>query len=85
MTRGRTSARGYGRRHQLLRARWAPIVATGTVDCARCHQRIPPGAPWDLGHDDTDRRRYTGPEHPACNRATNGRTTDPPPRPRTRW
>jgi hypothetical protein len=61
--------RGYGYKHQLLRRRWAPLVAAGIVDCARCGQRIAPGQPWDLGHDDADRSRYNGPEHRRCNRA----------------
>jgi hypothetical protein len=42
------------------------------VDCARCGERIEPGEPWDLGHDDVDRSRYTGPEHRRCNRSTRG-------------
>jgi hypothetical protein len=78
-----TTRRGYGWRHQKLRARWAPIVAAGGVHCARgeqCLRRdqpggtlIVPGEPWDLGHDDLDRSIYTGPEHQRCNRATAGR------------
>lgn len=83
-----TTARGYGHHHQQLRKRWAPNVAAGVVDCARCGERIEPGDPWDLGHDDHDRRVYTGPEHQACNRGTNGpgrRDPDPQPRPRTPW
>jgi hypothetical protein len=31
---------------------------------------ILPGQDWDLGHDDYDRSRYTGPEHRRCNRQT---------------
>jgi hypothetical protein len=65
---GRTSARGYGTRHQTLRKLWAISVASGTVRCARCGLHIVPGAAWDLGHDDHDRSRYRGPEHTGCNR-----------------
>ena len=98
--KGSTSQRGYGGAHQRERARWAPHVAAGLVACARCGERIPPGAPWDLGHHDHDRTRYSGPEHRACNRSAAGKRgwraahgraaeapapTDPAPRPMTRW
>jgi hypothetical protein len=75
--RGTTSERGYGREHVRLRAWWKVKVDRGSVSCARCGLPITPGTPWDLGHDDDDRSRYTGPEHARCNRATNetGRTT----------
>jgi hypothetical protein len=73
-----TNARGYGVVHQALRRRWAPKVVAGVVDCDRCGRRIEPGEPWDLGHDDHNRSRWTGPEHRRCNRATSK------PRPRTR-
>jgi hypothetical protein len=56
-----------------MRRRLEPLVAAGMVRCARCGELIVPGEPWDLGHDDGDRRFYTGPEHRACNRATSGR------------
>jgi hypothetical protein len=84
--RGATTARGYGTKHQTLRKRWAPIVKRGEAVCARCNLEIPPDptvtpcpkcgrlhTSWDLGHDDLDRSRWTGPEHQCCNRATNGR------------
>lgn len=69
-----TGQRGYGGPHKRARARWAPIVATGRVACARCGHLIGRGEAWDLGHDDLDRSRYRGPEHVACNRATEGRS-----------
>jgi hypothetical protein len=68
-----TTARGYGAEHQKLRRRLAPQVEAGLVNCWRCGDPIRPGEAWDLGHDDHDRRRYRGPEHVGCNRATASR------------
>lgn len=68
-----TTERGYGADHQKLRQRWAPIVASGRVNCHRCGHPISPGTPWDLGHHDTDRTRYRGPEHRRCNRGAAAR------------
>jgi len=84
---GRTTRRGYGAGHQALRRAWAPIVATGRVDCWRCGLRIRPGKPWDLGHDDRDRNVYRGPEHRECNRGTmaKDRRRDPKGRGVTNW
>lgn len=64
---GYSTARGYGTTHQRERARWAPKVDAGLVDCARCKQPIEPGRAWDLGHND-ERTAWTGPEHVVCNR-----------------
>lgn len=64
--------RGYTAAHDRERARWAPKVDAGLVDCARCAQLIEPGRPWDLGHTD-DRTGWSGPEHAACNRKAGGR------------
>lgn len=69
------ASRGYGPAHRALRQQWKPKVDAGAVDCSRhgnpehpdCPGRIAPGTPWELGHDDEDRSRYTGPEHKACN------------------
>jgi len=72
-----TPARGYGHEHQQRRERLAPKVATGTVRCARCGELIAAGERWDLGHDDHDRSRYTGPEHARCNRATAAHDREP--------
>lgn len=71
--RGSRQARGYGAAHEALRRRYAPFVARGKVTCWRCGLKIEPTEPWDLGHDDDDRARYTGPEHVRCNRATASR------------
>lgn len=62
----------YGSAHQRLRAKWAPIVATGEVKCWRCNEPIGPDEAWDLGHGDGQARdQYRGPEHRGrCNRAT---------------
>jgi hypothetical protein len=70
-------ARGYGPAHQKRRELLAPFVAAGSVRCARCGELIRPGEPWDLGHLDGDRRRYSGPEHRACNRSTASRLWEP--------
>ena len=70
--RGSRQARGYDRAHDAERARLAPIVAMGTVSCARCGYLIGARAPWDLGHTD-DRTAWTGPEHQRCNRQAGGR------------
>ena len=68
-----TTERGYGRGHQTTRARFSRLVLAGGVRCARCRRPIRPGEPWDLGHADGDRSRYSGPEHRRCNRATASR------------
>ena len=70
-------ARDYGSAHRAERARWKPIVDTGSVMCARqapgcVGQPIAPGQDWDLGHTD-DRLGYTGPECVPCNRGAGGR------------
>ena len=69
----RTTERGYGTKHQRLRSIFVNAVNSGQVLCSRCGQLIAPGEPWDLGHVDGDRSRYSGPEHRRCNRATAGR------------
>lgn len=71
--RGTRQQRGYNAHHDQLRAQWAPHIATGTVKCWRCHQPIPPGEPWHLGHDDNDRTLHRGPEHTHCNTSAGGR------------
>jgi hypothetical protein len=71
----------YGRpEHKARRRSWKPVVATGTVRCARGGECvfaldglggfIRPWEPWDLGHVDGDPTRYSGPEHRVCNRRT---------------
>jgi hypothetical protein len=56
--------RQYGTAHQLRRKQWAPFVAAGMVNCARCGQRIKRGEAFDLGHvDGSGYDRWSGPEH----------------------
>lgn len=63
--------RGYGQKHVSLRQSWQQFFARGgVVICSRCRRPILPGMKWDLGHDDHDRSKWTGPEHRKCNRAT---------------
>jgi hypothetical protein len=87
--RGSTTARGYDSRHQRLRARLAPIVATDTVTCARCGRLIGPGQPWDLGHVDGVKTRYTGPVDADGDRTAGAqqrnRLCDPDPEIRPWW
>lgn len=80
-----TTARGYGSTHRRVRDAWTEqIEAAGGVQCCcdriecdrhdgQCPVIIRPGDPFDLGHDDIDRRFWTGPECPGCNRAAGGR------------
>ena len=66
--------RGYGAKHQNLRQSWQHRFDHGAVvACARCGRPIFKGMAWDLGHDDHDRSRYTGPEHVKCNRGASRR------------
>jgi hypothetical protein len=63
----------YNHDHKALRARLAPVVATGTVICSwpGCGEPILPGEPWDLGHSPDG--RWAGAQHARCNRKTEGR------------
>ena len=70
--RGTREQRGYGPEHQALRRQWAPLVATGNIDCAKCDTPIQAGQPWHLGHND-DRTAWTGPEHSHCNLSDAGK------------
>ena len=87
---GETTARGYGWTHQQVRARWVPIVAAGqgychAVICLMTTRWIPPGTPWDLGHDSA-RTTWTGPEHRKCNRSAGARKRNAARRPMwSRW
>lgn len=70
--RGTRQQRGYNNTHDQTRKQWAPLVATGTVSCSRCHTLIHPTEPWALDHTD-DRTTYLGPSHELCNNAAGGR------------
>lgn len=81
MTRARdqrrrsSTARGYGRDHQLEREAWVPIVEAGGVYCRRypsgqCVAPDPlihPDEPWHLGHPDEACGAPKAPEHVLCN------------------
>lgn len=69
-------ARGYGEPHRRERGAYELAVRQGRVTCWRCGQPIRPTDEWDLGHDDTDRNRYRGPEHAACNRSAAAKLRD---------
>jgi hypothetical protein len=72
--RGSRQQRGYDSNHDRLRAEWAPKVKTGRVICWRCRQLITADEPWQLGHDDEDRRIWRGPEHRFCNLSAAGKS-----------
>jgi hypothetical protein len=67
MRSGSTTARGYGYKHRLERARWVKQIAFAGGYCARCHLPIAPGEPFHLDHDSYDRSRYLGVSHVKCN------------------
>jgi hypothetical protein len=69
--RGTRQQRGYDATHDRTRTQWEPRVATGTVNCARCHNPITPGQAWHLDHTD-DRTTYLGPSHQHCNTSAGG-------------
>lgn len=76
--RAKTAARGYSGEHAKLRERWRPAVDAGQAYCQqpRCvmpTRWIPPGTPWDLGHNDS-RTGWIGPCHAKCNRAAGNRS-----------
>ena len=63
--------RKYGRRHQLERKRWEPVVARGDGWCAEAvclkpSRYIDPDERWHLAHDSTG-THYIGVSHERCN------------------
>lgn len=76
--RGTRQQRGYDQAHQNIRAWYQRRMREGhTYTCWRCNQPIDPTA-WMLGHCDTNRDLYHGPECIPCNTATSGRTGECP-------
>jgi hypothetical protein len=81
---GRTTL-NYTARHRHERARWQRLLRAGLrlqcacvrTDCplhrGHCTVIISKDTPFDLGHDDWDRSRWTGPECVGCNRRAGGR------------
>ena len=76
--RGSRQQRGYGPKHQALRTRWLPRVASGKVMCWSCGTRISPLHEWHLGHCEDDRSVTHGPEHPLCNERHKGQACPHP-------
>lgn len=72
-SQGSTTERGYGHKHQQKRAEYQKVVDAGAAECWRCHDPVPPGSEWQLGHDDHDRTKYRGVECVKCNESTGGR------------
>lgn len=63
-SQGSTNQRGYGWKHQALRAKWKRRQKSGLIlRCWRCGRPILGDQQWDLGHDDNDRTITIGPEH----------------------
>lgn len=62
-------AERYGAEHKAMRRQWLPLVARGTVDCARCDLPIAPGDQWQLDHLDNGTSR---PSHRYCNESARG-------------
>jgi hypothetical protein len=61
-------------------ARCGDWIAPPGQPCTKCGKPTYPSGNavhghcgWDVGHDDFDRTKYSGPEHACCNRATNRR------------
>lgn len=79
--RGSRIDRGYDAAHVAQRADYQRRMDDGeTFDCWRCGHPIDPQT-WQLGHCDTDRAIYHGPECTPCNSATSGRHGTPCPHP----
>lgn len=71
--RGSTAKRGYGSRHQRLRASWQRRINAGEhVVCATCPTVITSTTSWQLGHDH-ERGGYLGPQCTPCNTSDGGR------------
>lgn len=71
--RGTAAERGYGAAHRRLRAAYQRRLDAGEVFvCWRCATAGEPHdvdpSDWDLGHDDSDRSAYRGPECSSGNR-----------------
>lgn len=62
-----TTERGYGWKHQKLRAAWKFKVDRGEVACGYCGGVILPGTPWHLGHPADRKDLEPTPWHRSCN------------------